>query len=228
MLRPAQGNMYQFVTHTWNPIKGLCAHECPYCYMSAIRKRFNQEGKQPYLDKKELNADLGEGSFIFAGSSCDMFAGNIPQEWIFNVTAHTRRYNNKYLFQTKNPERFRYAVGFMPDNTVLCAAAETNRVYSSFMGNTPSPMERIVSPAAIDRGGIPIEKQLTIEPVLDFDLDRFISLIGLCQQTQINTGADSGKNNLPEPSKEKAAEFIRRLEEFTKVHKKQNLKRIVA
>ena len=116
----------------------------------------------------------------------------------------------------------------MPDNTVLCAAAETNRVYSSFMGNTPSPMERIVSPAAIDRGGIPIEKQLTIEPILDFDLDRFISMIGLCQPAQINIGADSGKNNLPEPSKEKAAEFIRRLEEFTKVHKKQNLKRIVA
>jgi hypothetical protein len=69
MLRPAKGNMYQFVTHTWNPIKGSCIHEYSYCYMSAIRKRFNQEDKPPYLDNKELNANLGEGNFIFVGSS---------------------------------------------------------------------------------------------------------------------------------------------------------------
>lgn len=25
--------MYDFVTHTWNTIKGECPHDCSYCYM---------------------------------------------------------------------------------------------------------------------------------------------------------------------------------------------------
>ena len=32
-LTKSRGNMYPFVTHTWNAIKGICFHDCPYCYM---------------------------------------------------------------------------------------------------------------------------------------------------------------------------------------------------
>jgi len=28
-----KGNMYEFVTHMWGPIKGKCKHNCSYCYM---------------------------------------------------------------------------------------------------------------------------------------------------------------------------------------------------
>lgn len=31
-LTKSRGNMYPFVTHTWNAIKGICFHDCPYCY----------------------------------------------------------------------------------------------------------------------------------------------------------------------------------------------------
>src|SRR3990167_1900105 len=31
MLNKQKGNMYGFVTHTWNPIKGKCSHNCSYC-----------------------------------------------------------------------------------------------------------------------------------------------------------------------------------------------------
>ena len=33
MLNKQKGNMYGFVTHTWNVIKGKCPHDCEYCYM---------------------------------------------------------------------------------------------------------------------------------------------------------------------------------------------------
>lgn len=33
MIKESKGNMYEFVTHTWNPIKGKCSHGCTYCYM---------------------------------------------------------------------------------------------------------------------------------------------------------------------------------------------------
>ena len=41
-------NMYPWVTHTWNVIKGKCPHDCSYCYM----KRFPQP--ELHFDEKEL------------------------------------------------------------------------------------------------------------------------------------------------------------------------------
>ena len=76
-LNKSTGNMYDFITHTWNTIKGECPHGCSYCYM----KRW---GKQPplHFDEKELKTKLGIGNFIFIGSSCDMFAESIPENWV--------------------------------------------------------------------------------------------------------------------------------------------------
>lgn len=71
-LNTSKGNMYEFITHTWNTIKGECYHDCSYCYM----KRFGKLNKVRF-DAKELKTDLGTGNFIFVGSSCDMFAENI-------------------------------------------------------------------------------------------------------------------------------------------------------
>lgn len=38
-LTKSRGNMYPFVTHThtWNAIKGICFHDCPYCYNEKIQ-----------------------------------------------------------------------------------------------------------------------------------------------------------------------------------------------
>ena len=41
MLNKQKGNMYGFVTHTWNTVKGRCKYDCRYCYM----KRFPQKPK---------------------------------------------------------------------------------------------------------------------------------------------------------------------------------------
>ena len=62
-LTKSRGNMYPFVTHTWNAIKGICFHDCPYCYM----KKF--DGLLPIrFDPKELEVNLGNGNFIFVGN----------------------------------------------------------------------------------------------------------------------------------------------------------------
>ena len=49
----------------------------------------------------------------------------------------------------------------------------------------------------------------------------------MAKPIQVNIGADSGGNNLPEPSKEKIIELIFELEKFTKVKQKKNLKRLL-
>lgn len=77
MLRESKGQMYTWISYTWNPIKGECPHNCSYCFM----KRWGKQ-KPVHFDEKELKTDLGSGNFIFVGSSCDMFADDIPIEWI--------------------------------------------------------------------------------------------------------------------------------------------------
>lgn len=73
--------MYEFVTHTWNPIKGKCYHDCSYCYM----KKINPDAQPVRLVENELQGDFGINKFIFVGSSTDMFAQNVKDEWIKEV-----------------------------------------------------------------------------------------------------------------------------------------------
>jgi hypothetical protein len=214
-MNESKGNMYEWVTHTWNTIKGQCYHNCSYCYV----KRWGKLNPV-HFDKSELNTDLGYDNFIFVGSSCDMFAETIPHEWIQKTLDYCYKFSNQYLFQSKNPARMFVYLNY--DICIPCTTIETNRWYPEFMGNTPLPKNR-----AIDIGCFEGKKYVTIEPIMDFDLKEFVDILKYTDATQINIGADSGKNNLPEPSKEKILELISELEKFTRVKQKSNLKRLL-
>jgi hypothetical protein len=71
------------------------------------------------------------------------------------------------------------------------------------------------------------EKYITVEPVMDFDLGRFVEIIKACSPRQVNIGADSGNNRLPEPSREKIWSLVKELCRFTQVRMKANLTRIL-
>ncbi len=220
MLNKQKGDMYRFVTHTWNAIKGKCSHDCSYCYM----KRFPQNPIR--LDEKELKTDLGENNYIFVGSSTDMFADDIPKEWIFKVLEHCNNYpKNKYLFQTKNPKRFHYFLFWMPKNIILGTTMETNDMtgYGEH-SKAPLPSWRI---SEFDKLPEEIEKMITIEPIMDFNVMTFHLWLEKCKPEFVNIGADSTRNNLPEPPKEKIEKLIKELEKFTKVNLKSNLKRLM-
>lgn len=210
--------MYSWITHTWNTIKGECPHGCFYCYM----KRWGKQNPIRF-DEKELKTDLGEGNFIFVGSSNDMFAEDIPKEWVMRTLNHCLKYyENSYLFQTKNPKGIKGLV--FPEKSVFCTTIETNHWYFEFMANSPKPENRAYDMYEM----MPDHKRyVTIEPIMDFQLESFIALIHLCNPIQVNIGADSGNNNLPEPPKEKILELIAELEKFTTVKKKKNLNRIL-
>lgn len=219
-LNKQKGNMYGFVTHTWNTVKGKCPHDCPYCYM----KRYPQT--ELHFDEKELKTDLGEENFIFVGSSCDMFADDIPPEWIIATLMHCEKFNNEYLFQTKNPEAYSgYGANIAAiEDFVLCTTIETNRFYSDYMGSAPGPRERSLAMQKIPYN----KKHVTIEPIMDFDLEFFLLFLLDCNPIQVNIGADSGGNNLPEPDKEKINTLIEELKNNNiQVHLKNNLKRLI-
>ena len=219
-LNISKGNMYDFVTHTWNTIKGKCYHDCSYCYM----KRFGNQ-KPVRFDGKELKTDLGTGNFIFVGSSCDMFAKNITDEWIIKTLEHCSKYNNQYLFQTKNPSGIVCFKQKLPEKTVISTTIESNIPYFEIQKKSPLFMDRSFWMNITKRNGF--KTYVTIEPIMDFELLQFVEHIKICAPTQVNIGADSGNNNLPEPPKEKILELITELEKFTIVKQKKNLKRLL-
>lgn len=218
-LNISKGNMYDFVTHTWNVIKGQCYHNCSYCYM----KRFGKQNPIRF-DKKELKTNLGQNNYIFVGSSCDMWADNIPNEWLHLILDHCSKYHNTYLFQTKNPNNILYHP--LPHSSIICATIETNRHYKDIMGNSPKPIDRAYALGVISSHAIH-KTHITIEPIMDFDIEGLISMIEFIRPEQVNIGADSGRHNLPEPNSDKIHELVEKLTKITVVKQKSNLKRLL-
>lgn len=213
-LNKQKGNMYPWVTHTWNPVKGKCPHNCVYCYMKVFPL------KELRLDTKEFNTGLGCGNIIFVGSSCDMFADGIPDKWILQVLLYCHKFANTYLFQSKNPYRFnKYC---FPEKTILGVTIESNRGYPS-LSDAPSVKSRY---RWMERYNM--RKMVSIEPILDFDLAEFIHILRRVAPEFVSIGADSKGHGLPEPSKEKTLDLIRYLTKTNiKVKLKDNLKRII-
>jgi len=218
-LNKTSGNMYPWVTHTWNTVKGKCPHDCSYCYCK-------KWGKQPELhfDEKELKTDLGEGNFIFVGSSCDMWAETIFPLWIFITVDYCKKFNNRYLFQTKNPARLYRMSSQLPPNIILGTTIETDRIYPQ-MGEAPTPLARSLCMKEISKTN---KTLVTVEPIIDFNLEFLVHLIKQCHPKWVNIGADSQNQNLPEPSWDKVQELITELKKFTEVKEKKNLNRLKA
>jgi len=215
-LRKQSGNMYTFLDATWNPIKGICQFQCSYCYMKSFKL------KPIRLVEKELKTNLGEGNFIFVGSSTDMWAEDVPDEWIEKVLEKCGNYEgNRYLFQSKNPLRFTDYVDKFPSDTVLGTTIESNRVYP--ISQAPIPIMRKIW---IEYLGKTMDTMVTIEPILQFDHAILVSWIKGIKPTWVNIGADSKGHNLPEPTLKEVQELIAELREFTKVRLKSNLKRL--
>lgn len=77
---------------------------------------------------------MGEGNF-----STDEWAANVPSEWIEQVLDYCDGFDNRYLFQSKNPPRFLEYLGHpVMKKSVLCTTIETNRFYPDIMRNAPT------------------------------------------------------------------------------------------
>ena len=214
--------MYQgWVTHTFNVIKG-CRHFCDYCYLRDIQG-FDFT---PRFVEKELQTNLGSGNKIFVGSTSDMFGDWVPIEWITRVLHHCRKYDNEYIFQSKNPARFysKEVISQLPEKVILGTTIETNVVYDKLISVAPSVNER--SSAMKLLGEMGYKTFITIEPIMDFDVNCLAELIARAGPTFVNIGADSKGHGLVEPSREKVNELIELLKLCTEIKIKSNLSRL--
>lgn len=221
-LNKTNGNMYPWVTHTWNPLAGKCKHNCNYCYMkrSFLGNLKKYEG-EIRISKKELNTDLGSNNTIFVGSATDIFGDWVPDNIIKKILGYCNNFHNIYLFQSKNPNRFSDFLKLFPKNSIIATTLETNRNYN--ISNAPQPSARYHNFLSIQYP----RKMISIEPIIDFDLETFITWIKRIKPEFVSIGADSKNNNLKEPNPIKIKNLIKGIEDTTEIRVKKNLKRVL-
>ena len=226
-LKKAEGNMYGWVGFTHAHLGGECPHRCRYCYVD--NPRFGRPPKYTgdiRLIEDEFKVAYGSGKTIFIENCNDLWAHAVPETMIRRVLAHCNTWpDNKYVFQTKNPIRYREFEHDIPARAILGTTIETNRPYPQTIGLAPSPKERM---EAMRDGLIGWSTFLTIEPVMDFDVDELAQWVIWLRPQFLNIGADSKNKGLPEPTKEKILAFVAELRKGgIEVREKHNLKRIL-
>ena len=220
----SKGNMYPGVK-TYNPLGGECPHRCSYCSTNSLKKRY-EAVKNKYSGPLKLFfvfPPLTDKTVFVCGQN-DLFAEDVPNAWIVDILHRCKVKDNTYLFQTKNPARIKQFAPLFPEKSIICTTIETNRWYKQ-MGNAPVTVDRALAMQEHHLAGFKI--QITIEPIMDFDLDNLVTLIEICHPYQVNIGADSKGNHLPEPSKEKLQDLIYKLSKFTTIDRKTNLAKLL-
>ena len=146
-LTKSKGNMYDWVDYTHSHLEGRCQHECGYCYVQSMAKRFpNMQKKysgEIRLDPESLKVKYPEDKTIFIDHLNDLFAHDVPEEIIEDVLIHCCKHpKTEFVFQSKNPRRIFQFLMDLPESSTIGTTVETNRVYD-IQGKAPSPFSRI-------------------------------------------------------------------------------------
>ena len=96
----------EWCDYTWNPIKGYCPNDCPYCYSHRIYNRFKWD-KQLRCNFPELYkiTKIKEPSRIFVGSMIDLYHPQIHKPWVEMIIDYSKRCpQHTFITLTKFPE----------------------------------------------------------------------------------------------------------------------------
>lgn len=234
------GQMYPWIEYTWNPLAGACLHDCEYCYVKALAKRFktiaNKYTGEIRIDEKALNTKPPRNRTIFICSMNDLFASGVPKEYILRILGKTKEWDDGsriFLFQSKNPIRMVDFANYYPKNAIFGTTIESN--FDLVKTNAPSVTVRAEHMTAVSgmvshyrRKGYNWKVMVSIEPILRFEPDDLADMIRKIGPDFVSIGADSKKNNLDEPDGWSIAMLVRELRKFTEVYLKKNLSRLVA
>jgi len=88
-----------------------------------------------------------------------MWGSFVPAEWIRKVIDHCKKFENRYLFQSKNPMRFFDLE--MPESVIVGTMIETNR---DWLVNTKAlAVDQRAMALSYYKAGV--EKMVSIEPI---------------------------------------------------------------
>jgi protein gp37 len=179
------------------------------------------------LLEDEFRISYGAGRTIFVDHMNDLWSEAIPPDWIMLVMKHCRNYpENMYVFQTKNPVRYLLFEDVLPKNHIIGFTLETNREeLLQKHTHAPTGVSRV---AAMARLAIGHKTFMTMEPIMDFDLDVMGFILDKIRPDFVNIGADSKGHDLEEPSGDKIRQLVSLLfEKGIELREKHNLGRLL-
>ncbi len=230
-LKKSKGNMYPWITHTHSHLGGKCVHNCSYCYVQASAKINNNDRYTGPLKliEKEFNTNYGQDKSIFIEHCNDLFAEDVPDEWINRILEHCRKWpNNEYILQSKNPGRMAEYLEWMPTRRLLGTTIETsNQNILNSISKTPPAETRYNNMKHLKLWEERVF--ITIEPILQGDMELLAKWIIDIKPEFVNIGADSKGTNLPEPTTEEIKLLISLLQENKiEIREKHNLERLLS
>jgi protein gp37 len=170
-----------------------------------------KDGFKPNIAEGELKKKFRK-QYVFVCDMGDLFGDWVDREWIIKVLNAIRNSPSSYfLFLTKNPKRYFDFLDVFPENLVLGATIETNREYN--VSQAPSVNKRYQAMVNLPYR----RKMVSIEPIMDFDPDVFVSWLEDISPAMVHVGYANYNQHIPEPSLDKTAALIKDLMSFTKV-----------
>ncbi len=207
---------------TWNPFTG-CHFQCTYCWARKLAetklKRSYPNGFIPCTHPDRFSKRFKPSDFVFV---CDMGDISFAPPLVWKVVAdHLYQYpDTTFLLCTKSPHIFSHSVPW--GNLLFGCTIETNRHYPK-ISKAPPVHERYKQMALIYG-----RKFLSIEPVMDFDLNNFVQWVINIKPEIVEIGADNYRCGLPEPSPQKLAKFLVELRDYVPtVIEKDGLNRLL-
>lgn len=215
------GKMYP-ETRTWNPFLG-CRYDCVYCESSfkkvlkwIARRNLCQDCRdyRPHYHPERLRTariPSARTVFVFGQGDISFCEPDYVRMTFRVIKAHRPRIQKDYYFQSKNPVCLEQYIGEYPRNSILVTTLETNRDEGyEWISRAPVPSVRFRDFLGLDYPS----KVVTIEPVIDFDLDEFLEWMlklndqGSLRYVWYGYNSNPGKVRLPEPSVGKSQEFV--------------------
>lgn len=216
--------MFKSIDETWNVFVG-CEFDCSYCNaqkaaLTRLRhlERY-KDGFKPHLVESELKRTFKPGQFIFVGYMGDIaFASSKARTAILERIQQFPQ--TRFLLQSKNPIIFEGVDYPKWDNLVFGTTIESNRHYKQT--KAPEPYDRYRSMVWQQHP----HKFISIEPIMDFDLEVLLRWMRSIRPEIIEVGADNYHNHLPEPPWGKVERLLDALRGYTRVVEKEGLERL--
>lgn len=207
-LNKAKGRMFKSVGWTWNPIAG-CTHACSYCWAKSLCDRWGRPFEPIFRDHFLNDKMPNDGTWIFVGSMGDTFCNGVPKDWILKLLQRIKdeKGNNKFLLQTKAPNRF---IDFGPqleeirDKIILGTTIETT--WSTPWSKAPPTDSRFdMLHLMKDKG---FKTFLSLEPLSSFNPTTMRRWINFIKPEAIEIGLENYSNYLDKPRPRKLQELL--------------------
>lgn len=191
-----------------------CSYFCSYCaFRTSLRRSpcercrvFEPHAHMEVLEKTPPKTKVGE--FITIGLTGDISFMDMVDFW--KVIEYCRKWKDRtFLIQSKKPWYFLQFLEHIvplsiPDNVIIGTTIETNRTTDT-ISKAPEPALRCYAMKLLE-----CRKEVTIEPIMEFDLQNMVEWMQAIAPEIVYIGYDSHpeKNKLPEPKYSKTHALI--------------------